>query len=78
MEHMTEKEYTATLRGIFYLFKEYSPTYSAQAQKSYYQRNKERVLERMKNKYKTDETFRQKVKTTATKWNKIYKVGMTE
>lgn len=75
---MSEKEYTAVLRGVFYLFKEYSPTYDAKSQKSYYERNREKVLARIKTKYQEDEAFRQKVKTTATKWNKIYKVGMTE
>jgi hypothetical protein len=70
---ITDKAYTEILRGIAYMFKDYSKTYNATAQLKYYHKKREAILAKMKLKYETDEAYRLKMIDTAKAWNKIYK-----
>lgn len=61
---MNEQQYWDILRSVRYLFST-SRVYEAggslaQAQQRYYQRKKEAILSRLKERYETDEEFRQK------------------
>jgi len=73
MEHMTEKEYTEVLRGVGQLFRQYSKNYYAESQKKYYQKVREARLEKMKERYATDEAYREKMKGAVKEWTWLYK-----
>ena len=71
---VTEKMYNEILRGVCYLFKEYSKKYlenKACAQR-YYQKNKEVYIQRQQKRYEDPEE-KEKIKLRATKWNKLIK-----
>lgn len=70
---MSDKIYNEILRGIASMFKEYSKTYNATAQKKYNEKRREAVLVQMRERYKTDPVFRQTQIERAKKWNKVFK-----
>jgi hypothetical protein len=72
MDHMSEKAYMETLRGVAYLFKEYNPTYHKEAQRKYYLKRREKVLTEAKERYEKDESFRVKMIERASTWNKTF------
>lgn len=72
---MNEKQYAETLRGIYYLFREYSPGYlaSKKSQAAYYERNKEKYIKRQLERYHGSTEEKEKIKSRASKWNKLMK-----
>lgn len=74
VELMTEKMYNDILRGVHYLFKEYSPAYLKvkKSQAEYYTRNKERYIQRQSERY-ADPEEKQKIIKRATEWNRLHK-----
>lgn len=72
---MNEKQYTEILRGICYLFKEYSPAYlaSKKSQAEYYQRNKDKYIKRQLERYHGNPEEKEKIKARASKWNQLIK-----
>jgi hypothetical protein len=72
---MNDKQYTEILRGVCYLFKEYSPAYALakKSQAEYYLRNKEKYIKRQKERYHENPDEKEKIKARASKWNKLIK-----
>lgn len=72
---MNEKQYTEILRGVCYLFKEYSPAYASvkKSQAEYYLRNKEKYIKRQKERYHENLEEKERIKARASKWNKLIK-----
>jgi len=75
MERMSEKEYSEVLRGVSQLFRQYAKNYYPEAQKKYYQKTREARLAKMKERYESDEAYREKMKKTTKEWCKIFKVS---
>ena len=72
---MSDKAYNEILRGVCYLFKEYSKNYasSKKSQAEYYQRNKEKYIQRQMERY-ADPEEKKKIIKRATEWNRLHKV----
>lgn len=71
---VSEKMYNEILRGVCYLFKEYSKKYleNKACAARYYQKNKEVYIQRQKKRYEDPEE-KEKIKLRASKWNKLIK-----
>ena len=63
MEHMSDAQYWDVIRSIHYLFSKsavnYARGYLKAAQKRYYEKKKEAICARMKERYENDEEYRQ-------------------
>ena len=75
LELMSEKMYTEILRGVYYLFKEYSKNYLRvkESQAKYYTNNKDKYIQRQMKRY-ADPDEKQKIIKRATEWNRLHKV----
>lgn len=75
LELMSEKMYTEILRGVCYLFKEYSKKYleNKACAKRYYEQNKDKYIQRQKERY-ADPEEKKKIIKRATEWNRLHKV----
>jgi hypothetical protein len=73
---MNEIQYNTILRSLSYLFREYSEQYmkKKQAQALYYQRHKEQINQKSKEKYITDPEYKSKKINQSIQWNKVLRV----
>lgn len=73
LELMTDKQYWDVIRSVHYLFSKsavnYARGYLKKAQKRYYEKKKEGILAKMKERYENDEEFRLKQIARAKEWN---------
>jgi hypothetical protein len=73
---MNEVMYSNILRAIAHMFKEYSDQYvkAKLRQAAYYQRNKDKINKKSKEKYESDPEYKAKKITQSVKWNKVLRV----
>lgn len=71
---MDDKTYWDIIRSVHYLFSEaavrYARGYCKASQKRYYEKNKQKIIARMKQRYENNEEVRQKNIERAREWRR--------
>ena len=79
LEQMTDEKYWEVIRSVHYLFSKaavnYARGYLKAAQKRYYEKKKEAILAKMKERYETEEEFREKQKARTKEWKARQKIS---
>lgn len=79
LELMTDKQYWDVIRSVHYLFSKsavnYARGYLKKAQKRYYEKKKEAILAKLKERYENDEEFRERQKVRTKEWKARQKIS---